>query len=87
MTYTNCTMWKKVFNVLAFTVLLVGGLNWMIVGIFNFNLISTAFMGARSIGAITVYILMGVSAIWLIVSSITSNGNIKLGEGKTRNRE
>jgi len=80
-------VWKKVFNVIAFTIILIGGLNWMMVGIFNINLISAAFMGARSVGTITVYILMGVSAIWLIVSSIISNGEIKMAESRYKHLE
>jgi len=75
-------MWKKVVNLLAFTVLLLGGLNWMLVGIFNLNLISTVFMGYRSAGAVTMYILVGVSALWLIISSIISNGRIQFVEEK-----
>ena len=73
-------MWKKVVNLIAFAVLLLGGLNWMLVGIFNLNLISTVFMGYRSAGAITMYVLVGISAIWLIVSSIVSNGRIEFVE-------
>ncbi|MCL2847622.1 MAG: DUF378 domain-containing protein [Firmicutes bacterium] len=75
-------MWKKVLNIIAFTILILGGLNWMLVGIFNLNLISTVFMGYRSPGSITMYVLVGLSALWLIISSIASNGRIQFVEDR-----
>jgi len=79
-------MWKKVINLAAFTLLLLGGLNWMLVGIFNINLFATVFMGYRSVGAITTYVLVGISALWLIISSIVSNGRIQFVEEKRERR-
>jgi len=77
-------MWKKVLNLLAFVVLFFGGINWMLIGIFNLNLISTVFMGYRSVGSVVTYILMGVSAIWLVLSSIVSNGKIQFVQERYR---
>jgi len=79
-------MWKKVVNLIAFAVLLLGGLNWMLVGVFNLNLISTVFMGYRSPGAITMYVLVGLSALWLIISSVVSNGRIQFVEDRQRHQ-
>jgi len=73
-------MFRKVLNVVAFTILLIGALNWALVGIFDVNLISMIFMGYRSWGSITMYVLIGISAIWLLVSSIVSNGTIRFVE-------
>ena len=78
-------MWKKVFNVIAFTLLLIGGLNWLLIGAFNINLVSIVFMGFRSAGSITMYVLMGASAIWLIISSIISNGKIQFSDERSSN--
>ena len=70
-------MFRKVMNVIAFTILLFGALSWAFIGIFNFNLISVIFMGYRSWGSVTMHVLIGLSAIWLLVSSIVSNGRIQ----------
>ena len=43
-------------------------------------------MGGRSVGAIIVYVLVTLAAIWLIVSPILSAGVLKLG-GERKERE
>jgi len=77
-------LWEKVLNLIAFTILLFGGINWALIGIFNLNLVATIFMGYRSWGSIVMYVLFGVSAIWLIISSIVSNGKITFVEERER---
>lgn len=53
---------KNLLDIIAMVLVLVGGLNWGLIGAFNFNLVSTIF----GIGIISqiVYILVGVSAIY-----------------------
>lgn len=48
----------------AFTLLVVGGLNWGLVALFNFNLVNTIF-GAWPTVEQLVYILVGVSAVYI----------------------
>ena len=43
--------------------LIVGGLNWGLVGLFGFDLVAAIF-GAGSGAARAVYVLVGLSAIW-----------------------
>ena len=65
-------------NLISYILVLTGALNWGLFGIFNFNLVSAIFMGPRSIGAIIIYSLIALSAIWLIISPIITNGALKL---------
>lgn len=54
------------FNALdwiAQALLIVGGLNWGLVGLFDFDLVATLF-GSGSMLSRTVYILVGASALW-----------------------
>jgi uncharacterized membrane protein YuzA (DUF378 family) len=44
----------------------VGGLNWGLVGLFDFDLVATLF-GEMSALSRIVYTLVGVSALWQIV--------------------
>ena len=53
----------KAINVIAMILLIVGGLNWGLVGLFSFDLVAAIF-GAGSTLASIVYILVGVSALW-----------------------
>lgn len=71
-------------NYLALIVTLIGGINWGLVGIFNFDLISFLCAGNRNGWAISLYVLVALATIWLIISSIISRGVINLG-GKKQN--
>lgn len=56
----------KAVHVIAFILVIVGGLNWLLVA-FNFNLVDAIF-GVGSLLAKIVYILVGLSALLLIVT-------------------
>ncbi len=53
------------FDWTAFVLVIIGGLNWGLVGIFNFNLVGALF-GDMSIISSIIYILVGLSALYLI---------------------
>ncbi len=70
-------------NVLSYILAIVGGLNWGLVGIFDFNLVGWIFGGTRSVGSIIVYILVAIACIWLIISPmITGRGLLLSGQRK-----
>ncbi len=52
---------------IAFILVVVGGLNWGLVGAFGFNLVETIF--GMSMIANIVYILVGLSALSMIVGA------------------
>jgi uncharacterized membrane protein YuzA (DUF378 family) len=56
----------KILNILTLVLVIVGGLNWGLVGLFNFDLVATIF-GAGSMLSRVVYILVGASALWQLV--------------------
>ena len=56
-------------NIISLIVLFIGGLNWGLVGIFNFNLVDWIF-GGYNAGSIVIYVLVLVATLWLIVSLI-----------------
>ena len=53
---------------LAMALVIVGGLNWGLVGAFNFNLVDTLF-GEMSALSRVVYVLVGLSAVYLIYTA------------------
>ncbi len=53
----------KAINILTLVLVIVGGLNWGLVGLFDFDLVATIF-GAGSLLARLVYVAVGLSAIW-----------------------
>ena len=60
-------------NWIAFIILLIGGLNWGLLGIFGFNLVTWICLGSSMFARI-IYILVLISAIWLIISAAMSGG-------------
>ena len=56
----------KTFDIIVAVLLVVGGLNWGLVGLLNFNLVATIFGSGSSIGNL-VYILVGLSAIYQVL--------------------
>lgn len=70
-------------NVVCYILTVIGGLNWGLVGIFDFNLVGWVFGGYRSVGAVIIYILVALAAIWLIISPmVTGRGLILAGRKK-----
>jgi uncharacterized membrane protein YuzA (DUF378 family) len=54
---------------IALILVLVGGLNWGLVGIFSFDLVATIF-GNMSFLSRTVYAVVGLATIYMIVMSV-----------------
>lgn len=55
----------KIIDKIALALVIIGAINWGLIGIFNFNLVDTIF-GAMSILSRIIYILVGVSGLWAI---------------------
>ena len=60
----------KTADVLATTLLVVGGLNWGLVGALEFDLVA-ALLGDMTAAARAVYVLVGVAAIYRAVTLVT----------------
>ena len=58
----------KALDIIAAVLLVVGGLNWGLVGAFEFDLVAAIFGGSTAILAKLVYILVGISACYQAVS-------------------
>lgn len=57
----------SVIDWIAIILLIVGGLAWGLLGVFSFDLVGTVF-GSWSWVVTTIYGLVGLSAIWAIIS-------------------
>lgn len=57
----------KTLDVIVWALLAIGGLNWGLVGVFNFDLVA-AILGDMSILSRIVYTLVGLSAVYDIVA-------------------
>ena len=55
----------KFLNCLVLTLVIIGSLNWLLVGIFDFNLVETLFNGFSVVSRI-VYSFVVIAGIWAI---------------------
>lgn len=56
----------RAINLLTLALVIIGGLNWGLVGAFNFDLVAAIF-GQMSALSRLVYVLVGLSALWQII--------------------
>ena len=56
----------KVLNLVTLLLVIIGGLNWGLVGAFGFDLVAAIF-GPMSAISRVVYVLVGLSALWQLV--------------------
>lgn len=68
----------KTLHMVAFSLAMVGAINWGLVGLMNLNLVST-LVGAGSPLEKIVYILVGLSAVLVLA---THKGDCKMCAGK-----
>ncbi|MER2226890.1 MAG: DUF378 domain-containing protein [Carnobacterium sp.] len=54
----------KALDSIALALLIVGGLNWLLVGLFEFDLVATIFGGQTSLLSKIVYIIVGLCALY-----------------------
>lgn len=55
-----------IINIIAFALVFIGSLNWGLIAIFRWNLVSAIFGPTLNAGSIIVYILVFISALWLL---------------------
>ena len=55
----------KAINYIALSLVIIGALNWFLVGLFEFNLVDSIF-GSLSALARVIYTIVGLAGIWAI---------------------
>lgn len=53
----------RVVDKIALVLIIIGAINWGLVGIFNFNLVDSIF-GTMSLISRIIYALVGISGLW-----------------------
>ncbi|HWJ87065.1 MAG TPA: DUF378 domain-containing protein [Pelagibacterium sp.] len=56
----------RAVNIITLILVIIGGLNWGLVGLFQFDLVAAIF-GVGSMLSKIVYIVVGLSAIWQLI--------------------
>jgi len=61
----------RAVNIITLILVIIGGLNWGLVGLFQFDLVAAIF-GVGSMLSKIVYVLVGLSALWQLVPLVRS---------------
>ena len=74
----------KFLNLITLLLIIVGGLNWLLVGALQLDLVAQLFGGQEAPLARLIYILVGLSAIFQIVpfSRAFSRGEVAAERGR-----
>ena len=51
---------------IALALLVIGGINWGLIGIFRFDLVAFLFGGSAAVISRVIYTLVAISAVWCI---------------------
>ena len=74
----------KAINLITLVLVIVGGINWGLVGLAQFDLVAAIFGGQDALLARVVYVLVGLSALWQIVPLLQSGnaGQVRAEAGR-----
>lgn len=61
---------------LSVVLTVIGAVNWLLVGAFQFDLVAFAFGGQAMVISRIIYILVGIAGIWLLGVLIAKRGKI-----------
>jgi uncharacterized membrane protein YuzA (DUF378 family) len=59
-------MFFSVMNKIALGLVIVGALNWGLVGLFSFDLVAWLFGGATAILARIIYVIIALAGVWCV---------------------
>jgi uncharacterized membrane protein YuzA (DUF378 family) len=54
-------------NIITQILLIIGGLNWLLVGLFQFDLVAAIFGGQTAMLSRVVYVIVGLCAVWQLI--------------------
>jgi uncharacterized membrane protein YuzA (DUF378 family) len=65
---------KKALHMITFLLLVIGGLNWLLVGLFSWD-VGMLFGGMSAVISRVIYVLVGLSAVYVLA---THKGDCKM---------
>ncbi|MBP3324600.1 MAG: DUF378 domain-containing protein [Clostridia bacterium] len=61
-------------DIISLILTIVGGLNWLLVGLFQFDLVAWIFGGQSALLSRVIYTLVGIAAVWCITFFFREHG-------------
>lgn len=74
-------------KIVSFILTVLGGLNWLAIGMLQYDFVAGIFGTQANIFSRIVYTLVGVSAVYLTCTIIANKGKLTAGNKKTKKVE
>ncbi len=71
----------KIAHLITLILLVVGGLNWGLVGLLEWNLVAALF-GPGTLVSRAIYVLVGLSALWQLATLFITPSSLQLTTGR-----
>ena len=72
---------------IAFILTIIGCINWLLIGLLQYDFIAGLFGFQASMFSRLCYILIGVGCLYLIIRIIINKGSVKVYEKKKKKKE
>jgi uncharacterized protein len=76
----------KLANLITLILVIVGGLNWGLVGLLNWDLVAAIF-GSGSLLSRSVFVLVGLSAIWQLAMLFMTPSSVAVTDERRRSAQ
>ena len=88
-TYNNNNYFKEIvmLKIVAFILTVLGGLNWLAIGMLQYDFVAGIFGTQANVFSRIVYIFIGVAAVYLTVAIIANKGKLTSVEKKNKKVE
>ena len=63
----------RVMNKTALALVIIGAINWLLVGLFKFDLVGALFGGMDSLIARIIFVIVGLAGLWCITFFFDKN--------------
>ena len=74
-------------TLISFCLLIIGGINWLSIGILQFDLVAGIFGTQSNIFSRIIYVIIGAAAILLTYMVVSKKGSIKFDFKKNKNEQ
>lgn len=72
---------------IAFVLTILGSVNWLMIGLLQYDFIAGIFGFQASIFSRLIYIVFGISSVYLIIRIIINKGSVKIWEKRKKQSE
>jgi uncharacterized membrane protein YuzA (DUF378 family) len=62
----------RAMNLITLILVIIGGLNWLSMGLADYNILGALFGGAEDAVSRVAYVIIGLSAIWQLMPFVQS---------------